>query len=140
MKTRCTNPNRPDWKNYGGRGIAVCDRWANSFEAFLADMGRKPSCEFTLDRIDNDAGYSPENCRWATWDQQSRNKRPTGMYGSTRFEFRISRERRRELDLLADETGLTSADLARLGITWLLERKAVLVTGNREPVAEERAG
>jgi hypothetical protein len=43
MKTRCTNPNRPDWKNYGGRGITVCDRWVNSFETFLADMGPKPS-------------------------------------------------------------------------------------------------
>ncbi len=76
MKTRCTNPNRPDWKNYGGRGISVCERWATSFANFLADVGPKPSPGLTIDRIDNDGNYTPGNVRWATREQQIRNSRP----------------------------------------------------------------
>lgn len=75
MITRCTNPNRADFKNYGGRGIKVCDRWRNSFEAFLCDMGPRPP-DHTLDRVDNDGNYEPQNCRWADWFDQSQNKRP----------------------------------------------------------------
>ena len=63
IKARCSNPKVPCWKYYGGRGIGVCERWFNSFEVFLADMGRKPSPKHSIDRIDNDKGYSPVNCR-----------------------------------------------------------------------------
>jgi hypothetical protein len=76
MIQRCTNNNSPYYKNYGGRGIKVCDRWLK-FENFHDDMKDKPSKKLTLERIDNEKGYFKENCRWATMQEQSRNKRNT---------------------------------------------------------------
>lgn len=73
MRQRCQNPNDYSFKNYGGRGIKVCDRW-NVFENFHADMGDPPEGK-TMDRIDNDGDYCKENCRWATWAEQHGNKR-----------------------------------------------------------------
>ena len=75
MRLRCRDPQQPCWKDYGGRGIQVCDRWNESFEAFLADMGEKPSPQHSLDRIDPNGHYEPGNCRWATTAEQQNNKR-----------------------------------------------------------------
>jgi hypothetical protein len=75
MVQRCHNPKHPKFHLYGGRGIAVCERWRESFDAFLADMGPRPSPKHSVDRKDNDLGYEPGNCRWATQTEQCRNKR-----------------------------------------------------------------
>lgn len=77
MRQRCTNPDNPGYKDWGGRGITVCARW-DSYEAFLADMGEKPTGMF-LDRRDNDGNYDVDNCRWATRAEQRRNCRDTRM-------------------------------------------------------------
>ena len=75
LKGRCLNPNDAGYKNYGGRGIRICDRWLNSFPNFLEDMGERPTKKHSIDRIDNDGNYESGNCRWATRLEQGRNKR-----------------------------------------------------------------
>ena len=74
MRQRCNNPKCKQFKNYGGRGIKICRRWA-SFENFYSDMGNRPSSNHQIDRIKNNEGYRPNNCKWSTHAEQQKNKR-----------------------------------------------------------------
>lgn len=96
MRHRCFNKNNISYKYYGGRGITVCERW-NKFENFLKDMGRRPS-KHSLERIDNNKGYGPENCRWATNLDQANNKR-NNKYLTYKGKTRSRKEWARVLDI-----------------------------------------
>lgn len=76
MKARCLNPNNKHYANYGGRGIKICNKWINNFNQFVADMGERPQ-GYSIDRIDNNGDYSPNNCKWSTKKEQQRNRRIT---------------------------------------------------------------
>lgn len=92
MRSRCFDPNNHTYHRYGGRGITVCGRW-ESFENFIADMGERPEGR-TLDRIDNDGPYSPENCKWSTQKEQTRN-----MARTVKFQGKTLREWSEELGI-----------------------------------------
>jgi hypothetical protein len=100
MKQRCYNPNDRRFASYGGRGITVCDRWKNSFDHFLQDMGNSPSPRHSLDRLDNNGHYEPANCRWATNTEQCRNTR--------RNRLLTHRGKTQSVADWSDETGIPS--------------------------------
>jgi len=114
MRDRCLNPADPAYSGYGGRGITIDPRW-DTFESFFADMGPRPAAGYSIDRLDNDGPYSPENCRWATRTEQGRNKR-----NNFRVEFR---EERLTVAEIAERTGARSKILyGRLRRGWSVER------------------
>lgn len=116
MRYRVNNPNCAEYPDYGGRGVTISERW-DSFENFFQDMGRRPSPKHSIERINNDEGYSPENCKWGTWAEQSRNRRSRVLItwdGRTQCVTDWSREifGRKQKGVLRD----------RLGRGWSLER------------------
>lgn len=116
MIRRCAATKGQSYRNYGARGITVCERWHSSFENFLADMGQKPSPRHSLDRIDNDKGYSPDNCRWATRREQNNNRR-----GSCWIEFRGKRVSLGEALTVTGDIISQPAAKARLELGWDVE-------------------
>lgn len=107
MVSRCTNNTDPAYKNYGGRGIFVCDRWM-SFDLFLEDMGVKPEGTM-IERVNNDDGYHKENCTWADRKTQNRNKRVTKLSSSDVIEIRSSKESQ---SAIAKHYGITQAHVS----------------------------
>lgn len=89
MHNRCYRPNQPAYKNYGARGITVCERWRNSFEAFLEDMGPRPPGH-SIDRIDTNGNYEPSNCKWSTVKENCRNMRTKRMVVIDGVEMHVS--------------------------------------------------
>jgi len=128
MKHRCHNEDGDSYGRYGGRGIYVCEAWRESFATFLKDMGPRPSPEHTVERIDNDGPYSPENCKWGTWDEQYRNRRQT-VWIDFQGERKCQKDWCRQFGL--DEATFT----ARLKRGWTLERALT-----QPPIAACRPG
>lgn len=115
MIRRCEAPRDIGYPRYGARGISVCDRWRQSFERFLEDMGERPSKSYQIERIANEGNYTPENCRWATRSEQARNRRSNRMLsfnGKTQC-----------LSAWVEECGMTLKQLQnRITLGWSVER------------------
>lgn len=115
LRARCENPNSPAYASYGGRGISVSERWSSSFENFYEDMGPRPSSGHSVDRINNDGPYAPDNCRWATELEQKRNT-TRNVVAIINGERLIAADAARALGL---DPGTISARLKR---GWTLDR------------------
>jgi hypothetical protein len=123
MIARCENQDGEFYHLYGGRGIRVSERWRNSFETFLADMGMKPSRAFTIDRHPNpDGNYEPGNCRWATRDEQNRNKRT-----NKRYPYKGS------LEILRDIIDISQTKVPRSTIVYRLKRGMAIEMAIQQP-------
>lgn len=118
MRARCNNPNKRNYKDYGGRGIVICERW-NDFSAFLADMGAKPHGT-SLDRIDNNGPYSPENCKWSTSAQQNRNRRDNKLTIDKVRHIREQIQQSVPSVIIAAQLGVSESTISHVkaGRTW----------------------
>lgn len=127
-KCRCCNPRNHAYASYGGRGIKMCERWRNSFEDFLADMGPRPSLDYSLDRYpNNDGDYEPGNCRWATRSQQQTNRRNTRFITRDGVTLPLAEWARR--------VGLSASVIhARISHGWTAERALATPKINRPRV------
>lgn len=125
LRQRCNNPNDPAYDSYGGRGIVVCPEW-ESFEAFYADMGPVLSPDHTIERIDNDGDYCPENCEWRTWDEQAINRR------SNRW-VTVDGMRKTVTQWSRDLEGSKCLVSGRMHCGWSPEDAASLPLGSRKP-------
>jgi hypothetical protein len=121
MKARCYNPKTKGFKYYGGRGIAICARWRESFEAFYQDMGPRPSSKHSIDRIDNNGPYSPDNCRWATRYEQIHNQRKR--QGSSNVRLITYNGKTQSVAAWSRELGFNYGRIiTRLHLGWDVER------------------
>lgn len=131
IKQRCHNPNTRAYQDYGARGITVCDRWMESFENFLADMGPKPSPRHSIERVNNDLGYSPDNCKWATRAEQNRNTRANHVI-SHNGETMCLRDWAKRLELTSD------ALTRRIEAGWPIEEVLSPVRKERKRMLEHQ--
>jgi hypothetical protein len=123
MKMRCLNKNHKYFYRYGGRGITVCDRWVNSFENFILDMGEKPT-KMTLERVNNDMGYYPENCKWITLKENANNRNNTRFLELNGLRLPIMK--------WVDKTGLCKETIKyRLKSGWSIEKTLTKRTNYR---------
>lgn len=120
MRQRCGNPKDPSYKNYGGRGITVCDEWIDSFQRFYADMGPKPRPGLTVERKNNNLGYCASNCVWATRKAQRRNQRRLSMNADLADQVKTLRDAGGNVAAWARQMGISrsTAHSAATGKSW----------------------
>lgn len=120
MKYRCHVSSCRNYMSYGGRGIYVCDEWLNSYEQFLFDMGRRPTKKHTIERLNNNKGYSKDNCIWATYKQQANNKRSSSIVNINGEALTISQAR--------DKFSITKSKLDDLLYRKKMSKEAAIIS------------